>query len=133
MCTRTTDERALLWWLVPRPHVVAWMREPFVAWRMTNSTLRRLERLGEQVRTRSLHSRRPGLITDRDHSSGEKIMSHNFKNLIVWLLVVLASSGLTFSQATLGTIVGTVTDPSGAVVPSEIQSRAKTESSGLNH
>ena len=98
------------------PTFFLWGREPIVAWHMTNSTLRSLECSGEQVRTRSLHSRRPGSITDRAHSIGEKIMSHNFKNLIVCLLAVLACSVVTFSQATLGTIVGTVTDPSAAVV-----------------
>src|ERR1700730_721814 len=82
-----------------------------------------------RVSTRTSHSRRLVSIADRNRSSRGGKMSHNFKNLSVCLLVVLTTSLLALAQATLGTIAGIVSYPSGAVVVGAIV-EAENQSGG---
>jgi Carboxypeptidase regulatory-like domain/TonB-dependent Receptor Plug Domain len=51
----------------------------------------------------------------------------NFRSVIGCLLLILCCSALTLAQATFGTIAGTVTDPSGAVVVGATVSAQRAE------
>jgi hypothetical protein len=47
----------------------------------------------------------------------ERILSHQFRSLVFVLAMIVLSTSAAFAQLTTADILGTVTDPSGAVVP----------------